>query len=72
MMLRIIDLANRPIGSFSTPCADRWLKVQHLVGDWFDVDPDDVTSRNDEDDFDLICVRGEVVGRIISTAGWAA
>jgi len=72
MLIRLIDLLNRPYASHSTPMEDRWGWVLQRTAERFDCDVDDISTVDSEDDYDLICVRGEPVARVSMDYGLVA
>lgn len=65
---------NREFAATLTPLADRWGWIRDEIAFEFGCDPDDVSTREADEDceHDLITVRGEVVARLETKAGWAA
>jgi len=51
---------------------ERWEWIAEQVAEEFGCRPSDVSAIDTEDEFDLLCVRGEPVARLILDFGWSA
>ena len=69
MKLTIKAIDGRNLGSITTPC-DRTEWIYETVLREFECRDDDITFDEDENLGDVILVRGEIVARTVSEAGW--
>lgn len=69
MKLTIKAIDGRSLGSITTPC-DRTEWIYETVLREFECRDDDVSFDEHPDLGDVILVRGEIVARTVSEAGW--
>ena len=72
MRLTIKDISGRSLGSIMTPCDARTDWIYETVQREFECSEGDISFDEHEDLGDVILVRGEIVARTVSAAGWRA
>ena len=70
MKLTIKAIDGRSLGSITTPCDTRTDFIFETIEREFECAEDEISFDEHEDLGDVILVRGEIVARTVSAAGW--
>jgi hypothetical protein len=72
MKLTIKTTDGRSLGSIATPCDSRTDWIYETILREFECREDEISFDEDENLGDVILVKGEIVARTVSKAGWRA